>query len=318
MGDILGGGNIFSAARYEGIRENLTYVKVGELCDETGILSREQVADRIRIPLTAVEYGKLRDSLKYLIRKYKPVWEMREKGKNIAEWIAPIKKGSGKFRGIMSGRGSRVYRKFSFDNIRPINSLWGQLELEKDEILLSCCMVLWNIREMDTELRQFIFRWHQGMIHGNTVISHFGEVDRKCSFCKIVARNELVQVLGRDLNQQEEEGLNAGDENRKHIYWECEHVQKCIRDVHENIWEVGTAVGKKEFLMGRNMGTKEATLLYMMTNMYIKFRIWKYKLAGILPKVQCITNDVRNWITNISVYHKWRIMLPLVRQQLRM
>ena len=86
---------------------------------------------------------------------------MREKGKNIAEWIAPIKKGSSKYRGLMSGRGSRVYRKFSFKNIKPIKSLWGQLELDKDEILLSCCMILYNIREMDTELRQFIFRWHQ-------------------------------------------------------------------------------------------------------------------------------------------------------------
>jgi len=161
MGDMLGGGNIFSAVRYEGIRENLTHVKVGELCNETGVMNREIVAAITGIPLTAVEYGKLRDSIKYLIGKYKPVWEMREKGKNIAEWIAPIKKESSKYRGLMSGRGSRVYRKFSFENIKPIKSLWGQLELDKDEILLSCCMILYNIREMDTELRQFIFRWHQ-------------------------------------------------------------------------------------------------------------------------------------------------------------
>jgi len=91
------------------------------------------------------------------------------------------------------------------------------------------------------------------MIHGNTVISHFGEVDQKCSFCKIVARNEIVQVLGWELNQQEEEGLVVCDEDRKHTYWDCVHVQRCITDVHENIWGVGTAVGKNEFLMGRNM-----------------------------------------------------------------
>ena len=61
MGDMLGGGNIFSAVRYEGIRENLTHVKVGELCNETSVMNREIVAAITGIPLTAVEYGKLRD-----------------------------------------------------------------------------------------------------------------------------------------------------------------------------------------------------------------------------------------------------------------
>jgi len=31
-------------------------------------------------------------------------------------------------------------------------------------------------------------------------------------------------------------------------------------------------------------------MLYMLTNMCIKYRIWKYKLAGIIPKPNCIAN----------------------------
>jgi hypothetical protein len=63
------------------------------------------------------------------------------------------------------------------------------------------------------------------------------------------------------------------------------------------------------------MGTVEATMLYMLTNMCIKYKIWKYKLAGVLPKVNCIKMDVENWVKELTWYHKWRIILPLVKRQ---
>jgi hypothetical protein len=105
------------------------------------------------------------------------------------------------------------------------------------------------------------------------------------------------------------------DENRPHIFWDCNHVKRCIQHVHNSLWGGGEPVDKKAFLMGKDMGTVEATMLYMLTNMCIKYRIWKYKLAGILPKENCIANDVKHWLNNLTWYHKWRIMLPLVRRQ---
>ncbi len=47
--------------------------------------------------------------------------------------------------------------------------------IELDEGLFSCSMLVWGTREVDTEFRQFAFRWFQGMIIGNAVISHFGD-----------------------------------------------------------------------------------------------------------------------------------------------
>jgi hypothetical protein len=63
------------------------------------------------------------------------------------------------------------------------------------------------------------------------------------------------------------------------------------------------------------MGTVEATMLYMLTNMCIKYRIWKYKITGILPKENCIVNAVKHWLNDLTWHHKWRMMLPLVRRQ---
>jgi hypothetical protein len=50
--------------------------------------------------------------------------------------------------------------------------------------------------------------------------------------------------------------------------------------------------------------------------MYNKQRIWKYKLAGELPREQNIANNLRLWVEGLKKYHKWRIMLQSVWQYL--
>jgi hypothetical protein len=186
-----------------------------------------------------------------------------------------------------------------------------------EEQLVLCGMKLWEIKETDSEFRQFVFKWNQGMVHGNTVISHFGEVDRKCTFCKLKEIERVRQEEGRDLSQAEIDQLIVVDENRPHILWECVIVQNCIQQVYRYIWETDNDVDKKDFLMGRNLVTEEATMLYMMINMFIKYKIWAYKLAGVLPKVRYIQYDVQRWIGSISWYNKWRMMLPVIRQHVR-
>jgi hypothetical protein len=176
-------------------------------------------------------------------------------------------------------------------------------------------MLLWTVKEIDTDMRQFIFKWNQGMVHGNTVVSHFGDVDRKCTFCKCQKTNDLRENLGREPTEMEIEGLQLPDENRSHIYWDCQHVRRCIQYVHNSLWGGVEMVDKKAFLMGKEMVTVEATMLYMLTNMCIKYRLWKYKIAGIISKANCIANDVKHWLDNLTWYHKWRMMLPLVRRQ---
>ncbi len=89
--------------------------------------------------------------------------------------------------------------------------------------------------------------------------------------------------LGRELTIAEKEGIEAVDEDRPHIFWDCSTVNRCQQDVYGSFWGNNVTVDKGDFLMGRELGTEEATILYLLINMYIKYRIWKYKLAGALP-----------------------------------
>jgi hypothetical protein len=150
--------------------------------------------------------------------------------------------------------------------------------------------------------------------YGNTVISHFGDVDRKCTFCKKLMEKQKREELGRELTVAEINDINAPDEDRPHIFWECRTVYNCIQDVYKRYWGLNTDVEKEHFLLGKDMGTVKATVLHMYITMFVKYKIWKYKLANVLPKSNSIFTDLTQWVGNLTSHNKWRIMLPLVRQ----
>jgi hypothetical protein len=111
IGIMLGGGNIFGWVRYENVRHMVLDIKLEDLVEEDGIKSKEVINRRLGFILTNVEYDKLRDAINYIRGKFKPDWSLRGTGKTIMEWMAPIRKGSNKFRAIMSGRGPESIRK---------------------------------------------------------------------------------------------------------------------------------------------------------------------------------------------------------------
>jgi hypothetical protein len=94
-------------------------------------------------------------------------------------------------------------------------------------------------------------------------IAQRGDVDRKCTFCKIRLEREMAQRLGRDVTVAEREGLIVPDEDRPHISWNCPMVASCVQEVHRRFWGTNNDVGKKDFLLGKDMGTVEGTVLYI-------------------------------------------------------
>jgi hypothetical protein len=110
--------------------------------------------------------------------------------------------------------------------------------------------------------------------------------------------------------------LVVPDEERPHIFWDCPTVNVCTKLVYRSYWGVDTEIEKKDFLMGRDLGLMEASILYLLINMYIKYRIWKYKLAGVLPKINCIIKGLRDWVEVLTKNNKCHMMLPLVQRHI--
>jgi hypothetical protein len=169
---------------------------------------------------------------------------------------------------------------------------------------------------LDLGFREFLFKSAQGLIHGNTVISHFGNVDRKCTFCKLTGINTEKRLLRRDLTQLEEENVIRGvnDETRPHIFWECPVTSDVISHVLRNIWGNNVIIEKKSFLMGKLAHSMECTALFQLINLFIRYKIWNYKIAGTLPKKGMIVHEVENFLNFIGKKPDLRGQLPLVRQ----
>jgi hypothetical protein len=91
-------------------------------------------------------------------------------------------------------------------------------------------------------------------------------------------------------------------------------VNSCVQGVYRIFWGRNIQIEKEEFLLGKETGIVESNILYMLINMFIKYKIWKYKLAGVLPLAQNIANELKDWVNNLTAYGKWKNMLPLVRQ----
>jgi hypothetical protein len=62
---------------------------------------------------------------------------------------------------------------------------------------------------------------------------------------------------------------------------------------------------KKAFLMGRIAENMELTLIFQLVNMYIRFKIWNYKLAGILPRKSMIVHETENLLLVIVTHKKF-------------
>ena len=316
-GMILRGVSIFSVRNAEYLHAQIDTIQIEDCWDEGGVKSKEEIEEGLNIEITRGEYNKLKTVLNRVVRKFQPVVEMIEKAETVGEFLGSVLKGSRKLRNIMSGRGSKKYRDFRMESIRPIRTMWEQLGVQMEDKLISNSMGIWRVRELECNIRQFAFRYNQGMVHGNTVISHFGEVDRYCTFCKIRKTRAEEGRLGRELEEEEREIIiqNVPEEDRNHIFWGCGVVQETIQRVYKAVWDVEENVGKKKFLMGKDMGNLEFTLLYGTINTLIRYRIWCYKLAGALPGVQSIVQDIMNGCEKIAMNNTWRIMLLLLRQR---
>jgi hypothetical protein len=290
-------------------------VKLNVLLNERGTIKEKVTLEPLIPGLSRSEFLRLKAEVNWLIRKYKPRLEMRETAKNVKQFMAEIKKGSSKFRAKISGRGSQIYSNFECSQIKSVKTLWEQMDLEIDEKLVSIGFTLWKNQFLDLSLREFLFKMSHGLVHGNTVISHFGNVDRKCTFCKIKKIEELVINLGRDPDHDERAlaFLTIPDENRPHIFWECPTVMVTVTFVLDKLWGIQVPE-KKTFLMGKVGQNMELSSIFQLVNLFIRYKIWNYKLAGILPKPGMIVHETERLISEIFKKPDLRGQQPLLRQ----
>ncbi len=81
MGEMFGSSSIFSAVKYDEIREMVWETKVGDLCLRDEPKSKIGMEAVLGIDLTGREYEKIKSGVKYAISKFKPQWDLKNREK---------------------------------------------------------------------------------------------------------------------------------------------------------------------------------------------------------------------------------------------
>jgi len=186
--------SIFLGNRDQAITQSLLPLRIESFLTDLGRVKEKIDLEHLIPGLSRTEFLRLRTEINWQLQKYEFNVGFKNSAKSLPDFLFEIKRGSKRFRNMYSGRGSKIYRNFRITEIRPVRTMFEQLNIGLNDKLLSIGFTIWRMGNFDLDFRQFSFKMTQGLIHGNTVVSHFADVDKKCSFCKIVEKKPLQKT----------------------------------------------------------------------------------------------------------------------------
>jgi len=118
-----------------------------------------------------------------------------------------------------------------------------------------------------------------------------GHETDKCTFCLLSAHKELAERgITRDMPEFAYYTNLLSVENVNHLFWECEHVSKCIHQCYRWIrgfdWYHGNEeISKSEFFMGieKEDVSKKTVLSDILWKHYVKFFIYQFRQQRRVP-----------------------------------
>ncbi len=149
--------------RYRELEQRLQGKRVEAICTMDGaILDKIEVDRNLGIRLSWVEYFRLRT----LIARVRVEFSRKTEGLctelTVDEFVGGKKRGCKRYRRIMEGRWSNVYRDNSPENIAAGGTLWGEYMIQMGRGLVENNYGLWACAVLESGFKDFLFR----LVHG--------------------------------------------------------------------------------------------------------------------------------------------------------
>jgi hypothetical protein len=177
--------------------------------------------------------------------------------------------------------------------------------------LIEINLGIWKIGSLDSELKNFLFRWIHGRLYLNNQRARFGNENRWCTFCGILKDRDLVN---RGLNRDDVEYINEmgrlNAENIDHIFWECRVTSNLIVQFFGEI--IGTphiVVSKSRFFEGWEEYKQDATRWVIIVIGLVKYYIFNCSRRKIIPMLAGLREEFRWLICNLGKKRRWRAII---------
>jgi hypothetical protein len=215
--------------------------------NETGVL------------LTDVKFGVLLGAARNAITNFKKNDVNEKRTDRIQDFCMRIKKGSKKFRKILTNVGgvgvSGNMQRYADltdviinqENSEKLNSLWGNSYL---------C----------NHTRTFLFKLHNNLLGLNSRVAHFVRGHpRTCTFCDLRLNPE------------------HNPESTVHLFFECNYVETALREFFGWFFGQDTQIGRREFFVGYNFDNINKNKVLDHVLIIVKKSIWDCKLRFCVP-----------------------------------
>jgi hypothetical protein len=143
------------------------------------------------LDLSWVEYFRLRTEVTRIINRF-----VRQDGNerirmSIDEVVTGRRKGSRRYRNIMSGKWSREYIENNPRDIAAGITLWGDNMGGMSRTLVERNYELWTFSHLPYDYKNFLFKMVHGKLYLNNQRAWFMEVEPMCTFCMIREKENM-------------------------------------------------------------------------------------------------------------------------------
>jgi hypothetical protein len=177
--------------------------------------------------------------------------------------------------------------------------------------LIEINMGIWKIGSLDSELKNFLFRWIHGKLYLNNQRARFGNENRWCTFCGILKERDLRR---RGLHREDVEYMNEmgllNSENIDHLFWACRVTSSLITQFFGEL--LGTPqviISKSKFFEGWEEYKHDATRWVIIVISFVKYYIYSCSRRKIIPMVTGLREEFR-WLTySLGRKRRWRSII---------
>jgi hypothetical protein len=279
--------------------------------DNGSIRSKLSVERAMTRNITWAEYFRLRVELQRIIASFPLDMDITDERLLLENFITSSKKGCKRYRNIISGKRSNSYKTTDVRRIRSVISIWGDNIHVMSRNLIEINLGIWKIGSLDSELKNFLFRWIHGKLYLNNQRARFGNENRWCTFCGILKERELNR---RGLHRDDVEYINEmgrlSAENIDHLFWECRITSNLITQFFGEILGMPhVIVNKPKFFEGWEEYKQDATRWVIIVISLVKYYIYKCSRRKIIQMIAGLREEFR-WLTcNLGMKRRWRLVI---------
>jgi hypothetical protein len=284
-------------------------IRLGDLCENGRIKDKFLVERSLGMGINLAEYFRLRNKVAEIMRIY---GNGGEEGLCIDEFMRAKRRGGGVLRRVITGKRSREYMDMDPRRVPAALTLWGEQIVNTERWLVELNYDLWGTSRLDVNFRSFCFNMMQGRLYLNNVLFRIRpqENSSKCTFCCIVAKNELrTRGIGEDRAEYNYYLNLQPIETVSHLFWECDHVQPLIQQIYRWVfgmdWALGNEViGRDDFFQGNVRSSIEFTKCDIIWKHFVKYQIYMKRLCRKMPTFGDLLHEMMG-LREITKKYNW-------------